>query len=496
MINDEKPSSSIRVTILEILARYAYTKENRIGPEISKPTQNIFRNRLMSSFTHLLTDLEQHGFVCDLLKKFEPTAVEMDSNIKNVKSNSETILHKIQKKLKKSNDDEKILLQAMSLLYSLTIFQLYNGDPEAISCLGELDLCYQKLIRKKKEQECDGQVVQVLVEVLLSLISRPSRLLRKVAQFVFGAFVSHMTEGGLKLMIDILETSESLGGQQTLFDTENDYESSLDETDNHMGSDIEVIDMNADEGTFFNQTSEEGSAESEDDISENFDSSEETERLNSALASILGTNIDTVAEIEDDVDMTDSEMFTLDDKLAEVFLQRKRELRKNKEQRHAKENICNFKTRVLDLIDIFFKTQAHNELAFQLILPLLRLMRTTKSKNLLDKSHKIIHTFVKAYKKMPSRHQLSKSTLSGRLELLKNIHEEASKDSSHSFCKAATSASLLVVSSIYYVDAKVIKKISNVYRDTQVRWILGQSNIQASFFTEWINWCQSHISSS
>jgi DNA polymerase phi len=79
-----------------------------------------------------------------------------------------------------------------------------------------------------------------------------------------------------------------------------------------------------------------------------------------------------------------------------------------------------------------------------------------------------------------------------RIELLKAIHEEAAKDASHAFAKAASTASLLVASSLYRVDKRLVKKVAGVYRDTQVQWVMGEKKVAAGFFVDWVNWCQSH----
>ncbi|TQS35944.1 hypothetical protein Golomagni_03620 [Golovinomyces magnicellulatus] len=502
----EDPLPLVRALILKTLAKYAYTKIDGTKTPISEKSRILFRSRLMSALTHVLTDLRGYKYVCDLLKECDPSAIEIDSSIENVIKNAKSNLRKILKKIKflKSDEGNIVVLQALALLYSLMILQLYNGEPEAISCLDELDLCYRKFISEKKMEESKSQVLDILVELLLSLISKPSALMRKMAKFVFRAFVSQISETGLKLMTDILVTDESLRGQKKLFDEELDI--SLDEAENISDSDLEVIDMDADENSLNLQITEECSATSQDNSSDCSDDDtdeedkEETEKLNTALAAVLGRDPKTSAdESDDDADMTDSEMLALDDKLVEIFSQRKRIPKKKKEEKSAKENVCNFKTRVLDLIEIYVKEQAQNELAFSLIMPLLSLMHNTQNKSLADRSHAIIQSFAKVYK---NNHPLGSGPVKssdhrsqpppGRLELLREIHNLACKDKSHAFCKAASSASLLVVSSMYRVNVKFINDAATVYRDTQVKWVLGEACIQTAFFIEWVNWCQSH----
>ncbi|RKF60300.1 DNA polymerase V [Erysiphe neolycopersici] len=517
---NKKLSHSSKAVTLNALARLSYSQIDGIKPSISEKSRIMFRSRLMSAFTHILKDVENYHYIYNTLRKCDTSAIEMDSSIKELDAKAKSNLSKIQKKLRSGSGNDNVVLQALTLLYTLMIFQLYNGESEAVMCLDELDLCYQKLVRKKVA-ESETLVLDVLVELLLSLISKPSALLRKVAHFVFEAFVSQVTETGLKLMTDILTTSESLSGQKNLFDEEEEeINIALSEKKIDQFSDVELIDEKVEDDTTntqVNSTSEhdhcDTSTEESNDDQEKDEGEEDLEKLNTALATVLGaTNMDTADESNSDADMTDSEMLALDDKLVEIFAQHQRRQsipRKKKEQKEAKENICHFKTRVLDLIEIYVKKQAHNKLAFNLLVPLLHLIHTTQTKSLADKSHAIIQIFVKTFKNSQSS---SLSSITGgeqqqeqsspdneiqleRIVILKEIHGLVTKGvPSYMFCKAASSASLLLVSSIFRVNPNSIKEVANIYRDTQVNWVLyGHASIQTVLFTDWINWCQSHI---
>jgi DNA polymerase phi len=157
--------------------------------------------------------------------------------------------------------------------------------------------------------------------------------------------------------------------------------------------------------------------------------------------------------------------------------------------------MVNFKSRVLDLLEIYVKKQTTNPLAFNLLLPLLQLIRTTKTKQLADKAHEIILAFHKASRTSKKSENAPTVNISEQLKLLKAIHAEASRDPSHMFAKAASSACLLVASSMYKADKGSVKKIAGVYRDSQVAWVQGEVKMQAAFFVEWVNWCQSHANS-
>lgn len=460
----------------------------------------------MSAFAYLLSDLNGFSYPCNVIQNFIPDAVAMDEHITEAKDKALSTMGKILKKAKRAEGQDQAPLQALALLYSLVIFQLYNGESEALSILDELRLCYDKLVRHKDTENSDVEASEVLVELLLSFISKPSALLRKVAQHVFSAFMSDMTRGGLKLMTDILESGESLRGQQELFDEEPENGEGMDvDEDDEMDSDVEVVDMNGDEGPFDGHLAEDSDDDDDDDEDEDdededesVEDDEDAKKLDDALAKALGTHrLDqdlNAEESDSDADMTDSEMMALDSKLVEIFSQRKKQPNKKQEQKDAKETMVNFKNRVLDLLEIYVKKQATNPLAFGLLLPLLQLIRTTKTKQLAEKARNIILSFAKA-SKGAKKEGAVEVNVSEQIMLMKAIHAEASKDPSHMFAKSSSTASLLVASSLYRSDKGTVKKIATVYRDSQTAWVEGEVNMQAAFFHEWVNWCQSHANS-
>ena len=500
MSDETRNVSWIKEVALPTLAKVAYSRDTKYNPSLSDKTRNLFRNRLMSAFTHLLTDLKAFSYPCDLLLQFAPDAVAMDAGITKAKDSAVATMEKLIKKTKKASAQDKAPLHALALLYSLVIFQLYNGEPEAVSILDELKLCYDKLIRHKDTQDADIEASEVLVELLLSFVSKPSALLRKVTEHVFSAFMSDMTEGGLKLMTDVLESGESLRGQQELFDQEPEDGDQMvvdDDDDDELDSDVEVVDMDADEGVLNGHLEDDDEDDDEDEASGDEEEDEDMQKLDDDLAKALGTHRldqDAGTESDSDADMTDSEMMALDSKLVEIFSQRKKAPNKKQEQKDAKETMVNFKSRVLDLLEIYVKKQASNPLAFGLLLPLLQLMRTTKTKQLAEKVQNIIQAFAKALKGM-KKEGAADVNASEQIKLLKAIHVEASKDPSHIFARAASTASLLIASSLYRAEKGSVKKIATVYRDSQTSWVDGEVKMQASFFIDWVNWCQSHANS-
>ena len=89
----------------------------------------------------------------------------------------------------------------MKLLYSLVIFQVYDGFEDGLAVLSEIDDCFDKTFGKHHKNVKASS--EILVEVLLSLVSKPSLLLRKLSQQVFTAFAGDVSAGGLWLLLDV-----------------------------------------------------------------------------------------------------------------------------------------------------------------------------------------------------------------------------------------------------------------------------------------------------
>jgi DNA polymerase phi len=91
----------------------------------------------------------------------------------------------------------------------MTILQVYNGDADAVSMLGELDFCYSKIFGDKKSkkgkegEEETSEASDALVEILLSFASKPSQLFRRMSEQVFTAFAPNVTATGLESLISV-----------------------------------------------------------------------------------------------------------------------------------------------------------------------------------------------------------------------------------------------------------------------------------------------------
>ncbi|KAK4200206.1 DNA polymerase phi-domain-containing protein [Triangularia verruculosa] len=489
---------------IKVLAELAYS--NKAVPEKVRAT---LRTRATSAFAKLTSRSDTFTDLCDAILSIE-TEVNPEDEL------ALTVLPRAFGRLKDLLDGDKTTKategprQALALLFAVGILQFYNQDPDVMDLFDELEECYGKLVGESDEEEAG--IAEFLVEILLAMVARPSALMKQVSRQVFEAFTPLMSAEAIGLLTDPLAADESAKGQQALFSTEDedmmdaeggsDDESEI-EDDTALDSDVEMANLE-DAG------SDAGDADSEDDSEDDGSDEEEDEAekenqetldaLDKALSEALGTHRldqDADAESDDGSDMTDSEMMAVDEKLAEIFRHRTKATSKKKENKDAKETVVNFKHRVLDLLGIFIKkesTQA-NPLVFDAVLPLLNLIRTTTTKPLANKAHEAIQNLSKGIKKARSDGNTPDIEGSEHYEMLEKLHEEAAKDPSHAFTKAVSTCCLTAASLMCNDDdteADDMAKVFNLYAETQLKWFRGEVKIQASFFSDWLNWCQAH----
>lgn len=495
---------------LQELGRLAYSQPKDFSADLlTDQIRGLCRSRLESSFARLLRSSDDFELFCGAVSAIDASSITSDDLIKDAMEQALARMNKLLKKKSKS-EGEKSLTQGLALLHAVSIFQLYNEDADAMEVLQDLAQFSERVKKGKLDDEEEGSSSALLVEILLSMVARPSSLMRQVSQQVFEAFTSQISAEGLELLTDPLISGESAKGQQELFHTEDDMdvdgddesssdaEDGEDASDSGLDSDVEFVGMAGAEGEA------EGDEDEDDDDDGSEDGKDEAQEpidLNELVGTILkshGLDKDQDAESsEDENNMSDTEMLALDEKLASVL---KPHIKANhdgkKQKKDAKQSVVNFKYRILDLLDIYVKNESLNPLALALLAPLLRLMRTTSTKPLASQACEIILNYQKGLKKARGNKEAIKGSPSSEslLAVLVEIHEEASKDSAHAYAKAASAASLVVASLMFAVDRAAIRQVAAVYAKTQSEWVLGDVKLQASFFTDWNNWCQNQAS--
>ncbi len=396
------------------------------------------------------------------------------------------------------------LLEGTVLLHSVLLFEVFTGDAEAVEILqdfpgDEISL----LARGELRQTETSQLCDALIEILLSLASRASKLLRTATCLIFESLASQLSEAGIRTLARVLLTKENAQGQQEMFEAANEEEGEVDgyaeDGSDDSDSDVEMVNGYESEADSTSSASDLDSASDNDKSSSEADqaASDELAAFDAALASALGTrkptqdDLDASSSSSSDSDMSDSQMLALDAKLAEVFRARKATTSKKKELKNTKENMINFKNRVLDLVEIYLKQQNTNLLTLELVLPLLQAVRITQTKQLADRLTSILREFCQRCKgaNVPIAPHESVSSV---LSKLREVHNEASLLTSNAHSAVASQASILLVKVLVRADLSSIGEAVAIYADTRTRQLTKkESKVQPSFFTDWNNWCTS-----
>jgi DNA polymerase phi len=316
---------------------------------------------------------------------------------------------------------------------------------------------------------------EVLLEIVLGFLSRSSALQRKLSEQVFASFASSLTSTGLELLLDVLQTPETVSGAGELFNKDMD-----DEMEDEDEEDADELDEEDEEDDMDEDDEQDEAADVDEDMDDADDDADE--ELDAALSAALGTtkateNGDDDNSSEEEL-MDDDEMMALDDNLATIFRQRLKPNHK-KEVKDTKEQISTFKCKVIDLLEILVKEQS--ALCLDMILPLLQVLRLTKNDTVHSKTINLLRKLAKN-KELPDAPE-------NLMSLLRKIHEDAAK---------ARNKDGNIHSQLSIYIARIARKagqeedVIGVYAETMRIWIKnGKSMVRAGLFADWVNWCQS-----
>jgi len=405
---------------------------------------------------------------------------------------------------------------------------VYNAEADAIALLDELDDCYKGIF---DSQGAKDHVFDMMIEIILSFASKPSTLCRSLAEEVFSTFASKVSAEALRSMLEILKQSEDLSGQQALFDNHTDQDGQASEMNLEEEVDSETSasasDGSANEDSNGQSRDGESSQSSQDEDDESLEGdalSEELIKLDNALATALGTTnpnaAPTAAEDHDaedppesssDSDMDDDQMMALDPHLTAIFRNRKAttstSTSKKQDKKDAKQTVIYFKNRVLDLLSVYIKKQHASLLALDIILPLLQLMRTTRSRQISEKTFKLLESYFKTAKKSKStlqdqesndtQHDGVRSTESidtdKIMQKLNEIHAEALLFASTAHSRACSKSSLFLARLLLGSDPSHHPRVAALYAATEKKRIDTKSQLPNTFFDAWHEWSRDWV---
>ncbi|KAK9766822.1 DNA-directed DNA polymerase [Basidiobolus ranarum] len=476
-------------------------------PNISEPTRELCRKRFFSMLAELsripplskVSELSKENGSVRISKRLNGTMndgefwayvvvqmvlkLERDSNVSSVyeltpesvaaRKKALDTVKKIKEQLGKleAEGDKQADSQfkAFELLFLFPIVQLLVEPKEATGVLEELQDCYQRVFAPKKpkskkkkaveEEESEPEPIEVLVDILLSFLAKPSVMLRSLTEQVFETFCDRMTKTALDLLLSILETKEDVSGQQELFEDD-------------------VEEMDEDE-----EDSSEEESDEESDLEDAVEDDEEVdEELRAKLAAAFGQK---EGEESEEELLGDEEMGDFDAKLAEIFKHKKM---MKAEKRDAKQSILHFKNKILDLLEIFIKKQPQNELLLELIIPLLRFVRNsaanTANKQAGEKATNLLKNKLVKVKDHPKI-----SDTANALETLEAVHQFARKAPNSTMMQLFSHCSLFLVRVIIgNEDKKSTEKVVDIYKASLNDYMTRKSsNLQPAFFLDLLN---------
>lgn len=507
LVKNHKNAEDIKWTehIVEFLIQNGYFVNRKL--ELSDHIVEICRSRMNSVMSLIVSKKRPDNVswayyafdrIINLEKSGYELLIQFDGEVLNAKDKAVKTLRKINKKRTSSpHVDHSSQLEAFELLFSLVLIQVYSTDSESVSILDELQLCYNTILGKAKiEEGADTDeamdAIQVLTEILLSLLSRNSALLRKLSETVWETFSSQITEESLQLLYDVLETPETKQGQESLFDNDDDMDVDEEGDDEEEGEEKE-------------RASEDGNAsgkEDEEDVSGESDSDELNEadrKAQEALAEALGiAGAHPQGSSDDDEEsMDDEQMMALDEQLAIIFRERQKALssgqQKRTEIKQAQKNMVDFKARILDLLDIYVKNEANSErtngLVLTAIIPLLALIRTTRNKHIGDKAHQILKVRLCKARHVPG---LDEERVRSALDCLEQVHSQAQRSKSKAHSLACNQCSVFLTKVLLSHDKHLSGEIVKVYSSSLQDFIdKPNSKLTAALFFDLVNYISS-----
>lgn len=308
------------------------------------------------------------------------------------------------KELETHSSEAKAKAKATAFQHLLLLvgIHLFKSPAESCDLLGDIQTCIKKSLgektRRTRSKATNPQElpwVEVLVEILLSLLAQPSHLMRQVARSVFSHICSHLTPRALQLILDVLNPEESQDEDDNVVVTDDSKEEPLGEAEDKSSDDEDNKGDKNSESEEESDGEESDEAERDGDVDQGF-----REQLMAVLQAgkALGGGD---GEDDDDEELGDEAMMALDENLASLFAEQKLRIQARREEKNKlqKEKALrrDFQIRVLDLIEVLVTKQPENPLVLELLEPLLhiirRSMRTSSAKQEQDLLHKTARIF-------------------------------------------------------------------------------------------------------
>uniref|UniRef100_A0A8C9ZCH3 MYB binding protein (P160) 1a n=1 Tax=Sander lucioperca TaxID=283035 RepID=A0A8C9ZCH3_SANLU len=375
---------------------------------------------------------------------------------------------------------------AFQQLFLLVAMHLFKAPEELLGITKDLQSCVdkaqEKKAKKKKkqatEQEEEPEWVEVLVDILLSLLSQPSRHIRHVCRTVFSSICPHVTAAALTAILDVSTTHVR---------------------DKSDGSDDDSDEEEDDEAMEEEDDDDEEEEEEEGELEEG----EVDQKFRQELMKVLQQQ-NALATEEDgssDEELDDDAMMALDKGLAALFSEQKKKNQAKKDERtkiqKEKTLVRDFKIKVLDLVEVFVARQAGSPLVLGLVEPLLTIIDRGMSSDSDQQEQEFLRRAADIFRNQLCRSKVYCRTVGDRQgelhDLLDKLMTKCQKLADSSVCLYYFSASLYVVkvlrgappAELRFMGNLDVDRVSAIFRDALTSFMgRRKSPLTAQMFTD------------
>uniref|UniRef100_A0A3B3V5U9 MYB binding protein (P160) 1a n=1 Tax=Poecilia latipinna TaxID=48699 RepID=A0A3B3V5U9_9TELE len=389
----------------------------------------------------------------------------------------------LKRKAKKGRTTESAAFQQLFLLIGMLLFK---APDEVLDIMKDLQSCIdkaqEKKINKKKKQQ---EWVEVMVDILLSLLSQQSRHIRQVCKTVFSSICPHVTAAALTAIVLDPDKEDEEDGAVVVTDDGNKTQKKLkDDDDEEQDEDME--DDESEDGSDEESEGEEEEKEMEEgEVDQNF-------RLELMKVLQQQNALATEEDASSDEDLDDEAMMQLDKSLSALFSEQKKktEEKKNEKMKLQKERglVRDFKIKVLDLVEVFVARQAGSPLILGLVEPLLNIINRGMSSGSEQQEQDFLRRAADIFRNHLCRSKVYCRTAGDRQgelhDLLDKLMSKAQKLSDSSLCLyyfryQATENDLKFMGS---VD---VDRVSNLFREALISFMSRRkSPLTSQMFTD------------
>uniref|UniRef100_A0A673YMV7 MYB binding protein (P160) 1a n=1 Tax=Salmo trutta TaxID=8032 RepID=A0A673YMV7_SALTR len=357
----------------------------------------------------------------------------------------------LMKKSKKGQTPESSAFQQLFLLVGI---HLFKAPEDLVDLMQDLQNCMAKAQEKKSKKKATEEPhwAEVVVDILLSLLSQPSRHIRHVCRTVFSNICPHITARALTNTLLVIAYILYPKYMYYLLPQKEDQSDASD--DDSEGED---------------EAMEEGG-----EVDQNF-------RIE--LMKVL-QNQDALATEEDgsdDDELDDEAMMKLDGNIAALFLEQKKKMQAKKDEKDKlkkeKTLVRDFKIKVLDLVEVFLAKQGSSPLVLGMVEPLLSVIESGMSSESDQQEQDFLRKAADIFKNQLCRAKQYCKTVGDRQgelhDLLEKLMTKAQKLSDSSVSLYFFSASLYLVkvlrggvpgASLRFMGNVDVERVSDIFK--------------------------------